>query len=89
MTIRASALLGAPVVDRQECRLGVLSDLLLDDPCPARVCYALIKIEQPLRRSSRTVAVPWSVLQRDSRNRRLILNVSRDALHRLRNVQAT
>lgn len=89
MTIRASALLGAPVVDRQECRLGILNDLLLDDPGPGRVCYALIEIEQPLQRSGRTVAVPWSVLKTDSRNCRLVLDVSRDALHRLRNVRGT
>lgn len=87
MTIRASALLGAPVVNRQDCRLGVLSDLLLDDPGPARICYALIEVEEPLQRGERTVAVPWSVLRPDGLNDRLILDVSRDALQRLRNVR--
>jgi sporulation protein YlmC with PRC-barrel domain len=83
MTIRASALLGATVVDRHDRRLGTLSDLLLDEPRPGRVCYALIDVDAATDGDGRTVAVPWSVLQPDGSHRRLVLDVSRGALRRM------
>ncbi len=83
MTIRASQFLGAEVVDCQAHRLGRVTDLLLDSPRPARVCYALIDIGQPARPCGQTVAVPWSVLQPDWENQRLVLDVSLDALRRM------
>lgn len=84
MTIRASNLLGAAVVDRHGRRLGQVSDLLLDDPNPASICYALVDIEHSSEQAGRTVAVPWSVLQPSGVARQLVLGVSFGALRQLR-----
>lgn len=84
MTLRASQLLGAQVVDRQGDRLGRVSDLLIEDFATANVCYALVELERAIA-GERTVAVPWSVLS-GGRNRRVVLDVSREALGRLRNL---
>lgn len=89
MTIRASKLLGATVVDRHGHRLGQVSDLLLDDPDPANICYALVDIERAPDEAARTVAVPWSVLQPGGSARQLVLGVSRDALRQLRGLERT
>jgi sporulation protein YlmC with PRC-barrel domain len=82
MTIRASTLLGAPVVDRQGLRLGKVSDLLVDEP--ANICYALVDIEHPADTAERTVAVPWSVLELNGDGGQVVLGVSRAALRGLR-----
>jgi sporulation protein YlmC with PRC-barrel domain len=84
MTIRASNLLGAAVFDRHGRRLGRVSDLLLDHPDPANICYALVDIENSLDEAGRTVAVPWSVLQPGDAARQLVLGVSLGALRQLR-----
>lgn len=86
MTIRASALLGASVVDRRDCRLGKLSDLLLDEAGPAGICYALIDMDPRQHGGGRTVAVPWSVLRPIDADRRLLLDVSSAALRQLKDV---
>lgn len=86
MTMRASEFIGATVVDRQGRRLGKVCDLLLDDPVPANVCYALVDVEHASDQPVRTVAVPWSVLQPGRTGQPLVLDVSRDALYRLRGV---
>lgn len=87
MTLRASQLIGAELVDRQGRRLGKVSDLLLDDPGPANVRYALVDIGPPAAARARTVAVPWSVLQPSVQERQLVLGVSRAALGRLRGIE--
>lgn len=84
MTIRTSDVLGATVVDRQGRRLGRVTDLLLDGPRPTSICYALVDIERQPGGDTRTVAVPWSVLQPDGGDRRLVLDASRESLRRLR-----
>ena len=63
MTLRTSQLLGAAVVDRQGRHLGRISDLLLDGPRPTSVSYALVEVAQHQGNETRTVAIPWSVLQ--------------------------
>lgn len=85
MTIRASELLGAAVVDRQGRRLGRINDFLLDGPRSTSLCYALVDVQQEPGGDVRTVAIPWSVLQPDGADRRLVLDVSHHALSRLRN----
>lgn len=85
MTIRASKLLGSAVVDREGQRVGRISDLLLDVPGSANVCYALVEVEQPAEPLQRTVAIPWSILEQDSPSR-LVLGVSRQSLARLKNL---
>lgn len=85
MTIRASELLGAAVIDRQGRRLGRIDDLLLlDEPRPTSVCYALVELERAPDQDTRTVAVPWSVLQTDGDDRHLVLDASPDSLGRLK-----
>jgi sporulation protein YlmC with PRC-barrel domain len=84
MTLRASKVLGAMVVDRQGERLGEVSDLLIE--APANICYALVNIERPSDGGERTVAVPWSVLQADGPENCLVLDVSLRALGELRDV---
>jgi sporulation protein YlmC with PRC-barrel domain len=84
MTIRASTLLGAAIVDREGRRLGKIRDLILDAPRPANICYALVDLEQTPDEAERTVAVPWSVLQPSGDQRPLVLGVSREALRRLK-----
>jgi hypothetical protein len=86
MTLRASRLIGAAVVDRQGRRLGRVSDLLLETPGPANPCYALVDLGPPAHARERTVAVPWSVLEPDEERGALVLEVSSDALGRLRSV---
>jgi sporulation protein YlmC with PRC-barrel domain len=86
MTIRASALLGASVVDRRDCRLGKLSDLLLDEAGLAGICYAMIDIDARQSGGSRTVAVPWSILRPIDADRRLLLDVNKSALRQLKDV---
>jgi sporulation protein YlmC with PRC-barrel domain len=86
MTIRASQLLEAEVVDRQGQRLGKVSDLLIEDPGPANICYALVEIEPPPASGERTVAVPWSVLRPGGHEHQLRLDVSRAALGRLKDL---
>lgn len=89
MTIRASELLGRLVTDRQGERLGQVSDLLFEGPYPAGLSYALIALDHPPRRDRRTVAVPWSVLQLEGTEQPLVLDVSRETLHRLKNLRGT
>jgi sporulation protein YlmC with PRC-barrel domain len=86
MTLRASKVLGAMVVDRQGERLGEVSDLLIE--APANICYALVNIGRPADGGGgeRTVAVPWSVLQAEESEDRLVLDVSRRALGQLRDL---
>lgn len=84
MTIRASTLLGAAVVDREGRHLGTIRDLILDAPRPANICYALVDVEQSPGEGRRTVAIPWSVLQPNGGEQPLVLGVSRDALRRLK-----
>lgn len=84
MTIRASELLGASVVDCRGRPVGQVSDLLLDAPDPANICYALVDLEPSAESHGRTVAVPWSVLQPGKEAHRLVLGVSREALRGLR-----
>jgi hypothetical protein len=86
MTLRASRLIGAAVVDRQGRQLGRVSDLLLENPGPAKPCYALVDLGPPSHARERTVAVPWSVLEPDEERGALVLEVSPDALGRLRSV---
>lgn len=86
MTLRASRLIGAAVVDRQGRQLGRVSDLLLETPGPANPCYALVDLGPPAHARARTVAVPWSVLEPDEERGALVLEVSSDALGRLRSV---
>jgi sporulation protein YlmC with PRC-barrel domain len=85
MTLRASQLMGAAVVDRQGAPLGKVSDLLIDDSPAASVAYALVELELAPAEGDRTVAVPWSVL-RNGHEQRVVLDISVDALARLENV---
>lgn len=87
MTMRASEFIGAAVVDRHGRRLGQVSDLLLDHPDPATICYALVDIAQPAQGGQRTVAVPWSLVQTGRSGEPLVLGVSRDAMQGLRAVK--
>jgi hypothetical protein len=87
MNLLATALLGAPVVDRTERPLGRISDLLLDEAQSGRVCYALIDIEPPAHGEGRTVAVPWSILRTDASARRVVLDVGDGTLRRLRDLR--
>ncbi|MEJ2514138.1 MAG: PRC-barrel domain-containing protein [Gammaproteobacteria bacterium] len=83
MTLRISQLLGAPVVDGQGEPLGRITDLLVDGPQPASLCYALVDIDRH-GGDTRTVAVPWSILQPRPPDRQVVLDVSAAALDRLR-----
>jgi sporulation protein YlmC with PRC-barrel domain len=84
MTLRASELMGAVVVDRQGARLGKVSDLLIENSTSACISYALVELERSSR-GERTVAVPWSVLA-NGRERHVVLDVSPDTLSQLRDV---
>lgn len=86
MTIRASKLLGRAVVDRDGERIGRLTDLLFEGRYPAGLCYALIDIDRAADESSYTVAVPWDLLDFAEPGLRVVIRVSRQALHRLRNI---
>jgi len=85
MTIRASKLLGSVVFDREGQRVGRISDLLLDVPGSANICYALVHVEEPAEPLQRTVAIPWSILEPDDSSR-LVLGLSRHSLGRLKNL---
>lgn len=88
MTIRASKLLGHVVVDRHGKRIGRLTDLLFEGRYPAGLCYALIDIDHAADETSHTVAVPWDLLESADPGSRAVVGVSRQALHRLRNISA-
>ncbi len=83
MTLRISHLLGAAVVDRQGDTLGRISDLLVDGTQRTSLCYALVDIHRP-GGDTRTVAVPWSILETRQPDRRVVLDVSPACLDRLR-----
>lgn len=87
MTLRASELLGAEVVDRQGRPLGTVSDFILDAAGPPTICYALVDLRRPPDEGDTTVAVPWSVLQPDGKAGRLILGVSPAALRGLKDLE--
>lgn len=88
MTTRASKLLGATVVDPSGCRLGHISDLLLDQASRASVSYALLALEpQPGAGGGHVVAVPWSLLRSSGRERRLVLDARRETLQRMRGLE--
>jgi hypothetical protein len=89
MSLRASRLIGAAVIDRQGRQVGRVSDLLLAAPGPASPCYALLDLEPPAHPRPRTVAVPWSLLERDEARGALRLDVSRETLARLQTVGRT
>lgn len=84
--MRASEFIGAMVVDRDGRQLGRVSDLLLDEPDPATICYALVDVARPARGGQRTVAVPWSLLQPARAGEPLVLGVRRETLQGLRDV---
>jgi hypothetical protein len=75
--------MGAVVIDRHGRRLGRVSDLLLAKTGLASPCYALVDLESPAHSRPRTVAVPWSLLERDEARDVLRLDVSRETLARL------
>jgi hypothetical protein len=87
MTLRASTLLGAEVVDRQGRPLGKVSDFILDAAGPPTICYALVDLRRPPDEGDITVAVPWSVLYPDGKAGRLVLGVSPTALHGLKELE--
>ena len=86
MTMRASEFIGAAVVDREGHPLGRVRDLVLDDPAPTSICYALVDVAPTPEWGQRTVAVPWSLVRPRGAGQPLVLGVSRAALHRLRGV---
>lgn len=85
--MRASEVIGAKVTDRNGQQLGRVSDLLIDDSVPWRVCYALVDIRHGSHAARHIVAVPWSLVEPGSEARQLVLGVSGEALRRLRRVQ--
>jgi sporulation protein YlmC with PRC-barrel domain len=85
--MRASDFIGAAVVDRDGRQLGRVSDLILDEPLPVTICYALVDMTHAPDAGQRTVAVPWSLLRPERAGQPLTLGVSRDALQRLRAVK--
>lgn len=84
--MRASEFIGAAVVDRDGRRLGQVSDLILDEPEPATIRYALVDVPRPAQGGRRTVAVPWSLLRPARAGEPLVLGVSRETLQGLRTV---
>lgn len=86
MTIRASKLLGRAVVGPRGEQIGRLTDLLFEGRYPAGLCYALIEIDRAAEDTSYTVAVPWDLLDFSDAGRRVVIGVSRQALHRLRHI---
>ena len=81
--MRASKLIGLPVVDRHGRRFGEIQDLVLDDPVPTTICYALIDTTASEGAVQRTVAVPWSLVAPSGMERTIMLSVSCDALRRM------
>ncbi|NHA14768.1 PRC-barrel domain-containing protein [Thioalkalivibrio sp. XN279] len=84
--MRASTLFGMPVVDRHGRPLGTVSDLLLDDPAPATICYLLVNTAPAEGAACRTVAVPWRLVSPGEQGDAIKLGVSGEALRQMRDI---
>ena len=81
--MRASKLIGMPVVDRHGRRFGEIRDLIFDDQVPTTICYALIHTTALCGAGQRTVAVPWRLFAGSPDGATVALGVSCDALRRM------
>ncbi|MBX9605378.1 MAG: PRC-barrel domain-containing protein [Gammaproteobacteria bacterium] len=75
----ADALRGNDVVNRQDEVLGSIKEIMLDVDS-GRVGYAVVSYGGFLGMGEKLFAVPWQALTRDSKHKRLILDLDKDRL---------
>ncbi len=75
----AETLIGNNVYNKQEENLGDIKEIMLDMRT-GRVSYAVLEFGGFLGMGSKLFAVPWSVLQLDTVNKRFVFNVSKESL---------
>ena len=77
----AATLVGDEVVNAQAEALGKIEAIMLDVRS-GRIAYAVLSFGGFLGMGSKLFAIPWSALTLDAREKRLVLNVSREKLER-------
>lgn len=75
----ATSLLGDDVYNLQEEDLGDVKDFMLDMRT-GKVAYAVLSFGGFLGMGEKLFAVPWSALELDTSNKRMILNVTKERL---------
>lgn len=75
----ATSLLGDDVYNLQEEDLGDVKDFMLDMRT-GKVAYAVLSFGGFLGMGEKLFAVPWSALDLDTSNKRMILNVTKERL---------
>ena len=79
--INAATLIDGEVVNAQGEALGKLEAIMLDVGS-GRIAYAVLSFGGLLGIGSKLFAIPWSALTLDAREKRLVLDVSREKLER-------
>lgn len=77
--LSSSTLTGDPIVDAEGDKLGTLKEIMLD-LTDGRVAYAVLARGGFGGMGEKLFAVPWSMLQVDGDNKRLILDVDAEVL---------
>ena len=75
----ASALVGKPVHNHKDERLGDIEEIMLDTTTGS-VAYVALSFGGFLGMADKFFAVPWSALLFDKRNGRFLLNVDKERL---------
>lgn len=77
--LSASSLIGDGVVNPEGDDLGKVEEIMIDTPT-GNVAYAVLSFGGFLGLGDKYFAIPWQRLQLDADNKRLILNVDKQAL---------
>jgi sporulation protein YlmC with PRC-barrel domain len=77
----AATLTGDEVVNRRGEKLGVIEDIMLDVP-NGRIAYAVLSSGGFLGVGDRLFAVPWQMLQLDTDEKNMILDVDKERIER-------
>jgi sporulation protein YlmC with PRC-barrel domain len=75
----ANSLLGDRVVNREGEDLGTIEEIMLETD-NGRIAYAVLSFGGLMGMGDKLFAIPWNLLQLDARQKRFVLNVSRERL---------
>lgn len=79
LVLSAETLKGDKVVDGMGEKLGMLEDLMIDLD-RGSIAYAVLSVGGLLGVGDKLFAIPWSAIQVDTAEKRLVLNVPKDLL---------
>ena len=77
--LSSSSLIGDSVVNLENESLGTLKEIMIDTET-GRIAYAVLSFGGVLGVGEKLFAVPWSSIEVDAANKRLLMNVDKERL---------